>query len=133
MNRYPNGSAKHSLPAQDAVPGWARLLLYLAAIIAPFGALAAGRITGQETVAAVVALFGVIGPAVAVVYQKKQSDQEGAHYRAGYATAVAEHIAPALDAGLPVVGFPQAGVAAESPPPGQTQNAGTEKPTKEQE
>lgn len=95
MNRYP----RHTLPGQDSIPPGARVALYVVAIVAPFGALAAGRITGEETVAAVVALFGVIGPAVAISYQKKQADEDGAQFRAGYASAIAEHI----------VGTPQAG------------------------
>lgn len=95
MNRYP----RHTLPTQDAIPPWARLSLYAVAILAPFGALALGRITGEETITAVVTLFGVIGPAVAVVYQRKQEDQEGAHFRQGYAAAVVEREAPTLDEG----------------------------------
>lgn len=93
MNRYP----RHTLPRPDAVPGWARLVLYIVAILAPFAALVLGRLSGEETVAAVVTLFGVIGPAVAVVYQKKQEDENGAQFRQGYAAAVAEHLAPELD------------------------------------
>lgn len=92
MNRYP----RHTLPKPDAVPGWARLVLYVVAILAPFAGLALGRMTGTETVAAVVTLFGVIGPAVAVVYQKKQEDEDGAQFRQGYAAAVTEHVAPEL-------------------------------------
>lgn len=98
MNRYP----RHTLPSQDSIPGGARVALYVVAIVAPFGALAAGRLTGEETVAAVVALFGVIGPAVAIGYQKKQADEDGTQFRAGYASAIAEHIAP-------IVETPQAG------------------------
>lgn len=92
MNRYP----RHTLPQPDAVPGWARLVLYIVAIIAPFAGLALGRMNGAETVAAVVTLFGVIGPAVAVVYQKKHEDQDGAQFRQGYAAAVTVHAAPEL-------------------------------------
>lgn len=93
MNRYPC----HTLPRPDAVPGWARLVLYIVAILAPFAGLALGRLTGEETIAAVVTLFGVIGPAVAVVYQQKQADESGAQFRQGYAAAVTEHVAPELD------------------------------------
>lgn len=92
MNQYP----RHTLPRPDAVPGWARLVLYIVAILAPFAGLALGRLTGEETIAAVVTLFGVIGPAVAVVYQKKQEDEDGAQFRQGYAAAVTEHLAPEL-------------------------------------
>lgn len=95
MNRYP----RHTLPRQDSIPPWARILLYIVAIVAPFGALTAGRLTGEETLAAVVALFGVVGPAVAVVYERKQADEDGTQFRAGYASAISEHI----------VGTPQAG------------------------
>lgn len=93
MNRYP----RHTLPTPDAVPGWARLVLYIVAILAPFAGLILGHLSGEETVAAVVTLFGVIGPAVAVVYQKKQEDQDGAQFRQGYAAAITEHVAPELD------------------------------------
>lgn len=90
MNRYP----KHTIPRPDAVPGWARLVLYVVAIVAPFAGLALGRLSGEETIAAVVTLFGVVGPAVAVVYQKKHEDEDGAQFRQGYAVAIAEHVAP---------------------------------------
>ena len=93
MNRYP----RHALPQPDAVPGWARLVLYVVAIVAPFAGLALGRLSGEETVAAVVTLFGVIGPAVAVVYQRKHEDESGAQFRQGYAAAITEHVAPELD------------------------------------
>lgn len=107
MHRYPKGS--HTLPQQDAVPGWARIVLYLVAIVAPFGALALGQLDGPSAVAAVVTLFGVIGPAVAVVYQRKQEGDQGAHFRQGYAAAVQEHVVPL------VVDSPQAGPAAGGP------------------
>lgn len=103
MNRYP----RHTLPRPDAVPGWARLVLYIVAILAPFAGLALGRLTGEETIAAVVTLFGVIGPAVAVVYQKKQEDEDGAQFRQGYAAAVTEHVAPELEPELPDERDPQ--------------------------
>lgn len=93
MNRYP----KHTIPRPDAIPGWARLVLYVVAIVAPFAGLALGRLSGEETIAAVVTLFGVVGPAVAVVYQKKHEDEDGAQFRHGYAAAIAEHVAPELD------------------------------------
>lgn len=93
MNRYP----RHTLPKPDAVPPWARLVLYVVAIVAPFAGLALGRLSGEETVAAVVTLFGVIGPAVAVVYQRKHEDEDGAQFRQGYAAAITEHVAPELD------------------------------------
>lgn len=90
MNRYP----KHTIPRPDAVPGWARLVLYVVAILAPFAALALGHLSGEETIAAVVTLFGVVGPAVAVVYQQKHEHEDGAQFRQGYSVAVAEHVAP---------------------------------------
>lgn len=93
MNRYP----KHTLPQPDAVPGWARIVLYVLAILAPFAGLALGRLTGEQTLAAVVTLFGVIGPAVAVIYQRKQEDQDGAQFRQGYAVAITEHVTPDPD------------------------------------
>ena len=100
MDRMPR--SRHALPEPDSVPPWARLVLYIVAILAPFAALIAGRLTGEQALAAVVGLFGVIGPAVAVVYNRKQADDTGAYYRAGYAEAVHTH----------VVGTPQAGTAA---------------------
>lgn len=115
MHRYPKGS--HTLPQTDAVPGWARLVLYLVAIVAPFGALALGQLDGPSAVAAVVTLFGVIGPAVAVVYQRKQEGDQGAHFRQGYAAAVQEHV-------VPLVESPQAGAAAgDHPTSGNTPGA----------
>lgn len=119
MHRYPR--AQHTLPDHDSIPPWARLVLYVVAILAPFGALVAGRITGEQTIAAVVALFGVIGPAVAVVYNRKQADDSGAYYRAGYAEAIHEH----------VVGSPQNERHAGGARPGQTQKAGSHIPTNE--
>lgn len=97
MNRYP----RHTLPRPDAVPGWARLVLYVVAIVAPFAGLALGRLSGEETIAAVVTLFGVIGPAVAVAYQRKHEDEDGAQFRQGYAAAITEHLAPELEDELP--------------------------------
>lgn len=117
MNRYPR--ARHALPERDSIPPWARLVLYVVAILAPFAALIAGRLTGEQTLAAVVALFGVIGPAVAVVYNRKQADDSGAYYRAGYAEAVHEH----------VVGNPQAADEAGGARPAETQKAGSHIPT----
>lgn len=102
MNRYP----RHTLPQPDAVPGWARLVLYVVAILAPFAALTLGHLSGEETVAAVVTLFGVIGPAVAVVYQRKHEDEGGAQFRQGYAAAITEHFAPELDE-LPDESYPR--------------------------
>lgn len=90
MDRMPR--SRHALPERDSIPPWARLVLYIVAIIAPFGALIAGRLTGEQTLAAVVALFGAIGPAVAVVYTRKQADDSGAYYRAGYAEAIHRHV-----------------------------------------
>ena len=97
MDRMPR--SRHALPAQDSIPPWARIVLYVVAIVAPFVGLTLGRLSGEETVAAVVTLFGVIGPAVAVVYERKQAQDSGAYYRAGYAEAIHEH----------VVGTPPAG------------------------
>lgn len=102
---------KHTLPAPDAVPGWARAVLYVTAIVAPFAALIGGQLTGQETVAASVALIGAIGPAVAVAYQKKHADEDGAHYRAGYVAALANRETRAR-----VVDSPQAGEHRGTPP-----------------
>lgn len=90
MDRYPAHS-RHTAPQSDAIPGWARLVLYIVAILAPFAALIAGQLTGEQALAAVVGLFGVIGPAVAIGYQRKQDETDGEHYRAGYSAAVREH------------------------------------------
>lgn len=114
---------RHALPETDGIPPWARLVLYIVAILAPFAALIAGRLTGEQTLAAVVALFGVIGPAVAVVYNRKQADDTGTYYRAGYAEAINEH----------VVGNPQAAGDAGNPRPAGTQKAGSHIPTNEGE
>lgn len=89
MNRYP----RHTMPQSDAIPGGARVALYVVAILAPFAALVAGRITDEAALAAVIALFGVIGPAVAINYQRKQDQQDGATYRQGYSDAISEHVA----------------------------------------
>lgn len=121
MNRMPR--ARHALPEQDSIPPWARLLLYVVAILAPFAALIAGRLTGEQTLAAVLALFGAIGPAVAVVYNRKQADDSGAYYRAGYAEAVHEH----------VVGNEQTADGAGGVRPAETQKAGSHIPTNEGE
>lgn len=120
MHRIPR--SRHALPEPDSIPPWARLVLYVVAIVAPFAALITGRLTGEQTVAAVVALFGAIGPAVAVVYERKHEDTAGQYYRAGYAEAVHEH----------VVGSPQSAGQAGDPRPGGTQKAGSHIPTNEQ-
>lgn len=120
MNRMPR--ARHALPEPDSIPPWARIVLYVVAILAPFAALIAGRLTGEQTVAAVVALFGVIGPAVAVVYESKREDTAGQYYRAGYAEAVHTH----------VVESPQGDELAGGPRPAGTQNAGSHIPTNDQ-
>lgn len=121
MNRYPR--SRHALPEHDSIPPWARLVLYVVAILAPFAALIAGRLTGEQTLAAVVALFGAIGPAVAVVYNRKQADDSGAYYRAGYAEAVHEH----------VVGPPQVSDGAGGARPAETETAGSHIPTNKDE
>ena len=120
MNRIPR--SRHALPEPDSIPPWARIVLYVVAIVAPFVGLTLGRLSGEETVAAVVTLFGVIGPAVAVVYERKQADDAGAYYRAGYAEAVHEH----------VVGTPQGDELAGGPRPAGTQKAGSHIPTNDQ-
>ena len=120
MRRMPR--SRHALPAQDSIPPWARLVLYIVAIVAPFVGLPLGRLSGEETVAAVVTLFGVIGPAVAVVYERKQAEDTGAYYRAGYAEAIHEH----------VVGNPQTAGQAGDPRTAETQKAGSQIPTTEQ-
>lgn len=117
MNSYPR--ARHALPEHDSIPPWARLVLYVVAILAPFAALVAGRLTGEQTIAAVVALFGAIGPAVAVVYNRKQADDSGAYYRAGYAEAVHTHL----------VETPQRDELAGGPRPAETEKAGSHIPT----
>ena len=120
MHRIPR--SRHALPEPDSIPPWARIVLYVVAILAPFAALIAGRLTGEQTVAAVVALFGAIGPAVAVVYERKQTDTAGQYYRAGYAEAIHEH----------VVGTPQGDELAGGPRPAGTQKAGSHIPTNDQ-
>lgn len=109
MDRMPR--SRHALPEPDSIPPWARLVLYIVAILAPFAALIAGRLTGEQTLAAVVALFGVIGPAVAVVYERKQTGTAGQYYRAGYAEAVHTHVA----------GTPQGADEARGERPAETQ------------
>ena len=120
MHRMPR--SRRALPEPDSIPPWARIVLYVVAILAPFAALVAGRLTGEQTLAAVVALFGVIGPVVAVVYEGKQTDTAGQYYRAGYAEAVHEH----------VVESPQAAGQAGGPRPAGTQKAGSHIPTNDQ-
>lgn len=114
MNR-----SRHLLPEHDSIPPWARLVLYVVAILAPFAALVAGRLTGEQTLAVVVALFGVIGPAVAVVYERKQMDTAGQYYRAGYAEAVHTHL----------VETPQHDELAGGARPAETGTAGSHIPT----
>lgn len=88
-DRYP----KHSLPTSgELIPPWGRVVLYVVAIVAPFIGLVLGHIEVEETVAVVIALAGVIGPVVATVQERKQADEHGAHFRAGYGAAVAEHV-----------------------------------------
>lgn len=88
MNRYPT----HSLPSPDTIPPWGRVLLYVLAMLAPFVGLLLGHIGVEETLATVVALVGVVGPVVATVHETKTARDHGAHFRAGYGAAVAEHV-----------------------------------------
>lgn len=87
-------SPRHVLPSSDAFPWPARLALYVLAILAPFVGLMLGRLDGDETLGAIVTLLGVIGPAVAVAYDRKAQDEQAAHYRAGYVEAVSRHVLP---------------------------------------
>lgn len=114
---------KHALPQSDALPSWARLALYMIAIVAPFAGLLAGRLTGEQTLAAVLTLFGAIGPAVAVIYNRKQADETGAYFRAGYAEAVDRRI----------VGTDQDDYHPGEQRPAETQKAGSHIPTKKDE
>lgn len=88
MKRYP----QHNLPERDFIPPWGRVLLYALAIVAPGVALLLGKLDADETLAAVVALSGIIGPVVATVQERKKAVEDGAHFRAGYGAAVAEHV-----------------------------------------
>ena len=88
MSRHP----QHNLPEPDLIPPWGRVVLYVLAIVAPGVALLLGKLDADETLAAVVALVGVIGPIVATVQERKKAVEDGAHFRAGYGAAVAEHV-----------------------------------------
>ena len=93
MNRYPARSpSSHSLPSRDFIPPWGRVLLYALAIVAPGAGLLLGKLDADETLAAAVALAGIIGPVVATIQERKIAEDEGAHFRAGYGAAVAEHV-----------------------------------------
>lgn len=111
--------SRHALPEHDSIPPWARLVLYIVAILAPFVALTLGRMTGEQALAAVVTLFGLIGPVVAVVYNRKQADDSGAYYRAGYSEAVHTHL----------VETPQRDELAGGARPAETEKAGSHIPT----
>lgn len=117
MHRIPR--SRHALPAPDSIPPWARILLYLVAIVAPFVGLTLGRLNHEQTIASVVTLFGVIGPAVAVVYNRKHAGNSGAYYQAGYAEAIHEH----------VVDCPQDEAGAGGARPAETEEAGSHIPT----
>ena len=88
MKRYP----QHNLPEPDLIPPWGRVVLYALAIVAPGVALLLGKLDADGALAAVVALSGIIGPVVATVQERKKAVEDGAHFRAGYGAAVAEHV-----------------------------------------
>lgn len=88
MNRYPS----HNLPQPDSIPPWGRVVLYALAIVAPVAGLLLGKLDHDQTLAAVVTLSGIIGPVVATIHERKQAVEDGAHFRAGYGAAVAEHV-----------------------------------------
>lgn len=51
---------------EDRIGYALRLMLYVICAVLPFAALALGRLTGEQAVAAVVTLFAALGPVVAL-------------------------------------------------------------------
>lgn len=65
-----------------------RLGLYATCAVLPFGALALGRLTGEQTVAAVVTLFAALGPVVALSRATTEKQVEREAYADGLETGL---------------------------------------------
>lgn len=76
---------------EDTLSYGLRLTLYATCIVLPFVALLLGRLTGEQTVAAVVTLLGVVAPAVAITHAVKQEDAKQQAFETGYTLAVEDH------------------------------------------
>lgn len=53
------------------VPWWARIVVYVVAILAAFGGAVVGQLTGEQATAAALALISALGPALALTHSGK--------------------------------------------------------------
>lgn len=70
-------------PDEDRIGYALRLTLYGTCAVLPFGALALGRLTGEQAVAAVVTLFAALGPVVALTRATTERKLERDAYSTG--------------------------------------------------
>lgn len=68
---------------EDQVSYFLRLTLYATCAVLPFAALALGRLTGEQAVAAVVTLFAALGPVVALTRATTEKKVERDAYAVG--------------------------------------------------
>lgn len=68
---------------EDRIGYALRLTLYATCAVLPFGALALGRLTGEQAVAAVVTLFAALGPVVALTRATTEKQIERDAYAVG--------------------------------------------------
>lgn len=70
-------------PDEDRIGYALRLTLYGTCAVLPFVALALGRLTGEQAVAAVVTLFAALGPVVALTRATTEKKVERDAYAVG--------------------------------------------------
>lgn len=68
---------------EDRIGYALRLTLYATCAVLPFAALALGRLTGEQAVAAVVTLFAALGPVVALSRATTEKQVERQAYATG--------------------------------------------------
>ena len=58
------------------IPLWARVVVYVVAIVAAFGGAVVGTLTGEQATAAALALISALGPALALSQSGKDDPDE---------------------------------------------------------
>lgn len=62
-----NYAGRRRLPDEPPlIPWWARVSVYVVAIVAAFGGAVVGQLTGEQATAAALALISALGPALAI-------------------------------------------------------------------
>lgn len=67
-------TGRHRKDSGPLVPWWARVAVYVVAILAAFGGAIVGQLTGEQATAAALALISALGPALALT-QSGKDDQ----------------------------------------------------------